>query len=355
MPKSAASPLLPAVILLLPLCLVLASCNQHPGGESSPFAALSGPYLGQDPPGMTAEMFAPGLLTAGYHETHITFSPDGTEFMYTLFVDGDRILAQPRWPFVRGFIMQASTVDGHWSDPTEVDFAPGPRKRYPNFSPDGDRLFYNWDPPNADESDTLATNIWYVDRRGEGWSEPTEVRFHGEYSGKRRGIFPTVATSGNIYFGVFPDGANGLICVSRYEDGKYLPPESLYEQLQVHGNHVYIAPDESYMIFDWVHPDTLQQHGDNDLLISFRDEDGKWARAKSLGAKVNSPYHDWRPFVSGDGKYLFFSSNRIESREPIEGGTTLGELQDLVNAPANGFQHLYWIDAGVIEEARTRN
>jgi Tol biopolymer transport system component len=41
-----------------------------------------------------------------------------------------------------------------------------------------------------------------------------------------------------------------------------------------------------------------------------RAHDGVWSPAQNLGAAVNSPFADFAPAFSPDGKYLFFTSER---------------------------------------------
>jgi len=315
-------------------------------------AETAGPYLGQTPPGMIPELFAPDFLSLGGLETSITFSPDGMSVAWTALTEGGRLLPKPRGPFRTIFILQSHVENGRWTEPREFPFIPHRISRYPAFSPDGTKVFFNLQSERSDAQDTLYTDMWVAERQADGWSTAKEVRFDGEFSGRRVGVYPTVAANGNLYFATFPDRQNGVIHVSRYEGGKYLPPRSLQDELQNHGNHPYIAPDESYLLFDWEHPD--EQYGENDILISFRDKDGKWMKAQSLGAAVNSRYHDWRPFVSSDEKYLFFSSNRIDSPELPARPMSAQEVRDLVNVPANGHQHMYWVDARVIAEARQK-
>ena len=38
---------------------------------------LKGNYLGQNLPGETPEVFAPGIISYGFHEHCLTISPDG--------------------------------------------------------------------------------------------------------------------------------------------------------------------------------------------------------------------------------------------------------------------------------------
>ena len=42
--------------------------------------SLTGPYLWQKLPGMTPEIFAPGIISTEKHEFLCCFSPDGNEF-----------------------------------------------------------------------------------------------------------------------------------------------------------------------------------------------------------------------------------------------------------------------------------
>jgi len=58
-----------------------------PGSPSVDDAEVSvhefgGPYLGQPPPGLKPEIFAPGVVSMGSHELSITFSPDGEEVFF---------------------------------------------------------------------------------------------------------------------------------------------------------------------------------------------------------------------------------------------------------------------------------
>ncbi len=49
--------------------------------------------------------------------------------------------------------------------------------------------------------------------------------------------------------------------------------------------------------------------GANDIWMSTRNTDGTWAKAVNLGDQVNSPYDEGAPYIHGDNKTLYFSSN----------------------------------------------
>ena len=46
---------------------------------------LQGPYLGQKPPGMIPEIFAPGIVSTDfYNHSSVTMSPDGNEIYWAM-------------------------------------------------------------------------------------------------------------------------------------------------------------------------------------------------------------------------------------------------------------------------------
>ena len=71
---------------------------------------------------------------------------------------------------------------------------------------------------------------------------------------------------------------------------------------------VFVAPDESYLIFCANRRDV--GHGRGDLYISYKQSDGSWSDSKNLGPPINSEKHELCPFVTADGKYLFYTSNQ---------------------------------------------
>ena len=51
--------------------------------QESDFPKLTGPYLGQEPPGMIPKVFASGIVSSDDHiEMGCTWSPDGKEFYF---------------------------------------------------------------------------------------------------------------------------------------------------------------------------------------------------------------------------------------------------------------------------------
>lgn len=53
--------------------------------------------------------------------------------------------------------------------------------------------------------------------------------------------------------------------------------------------------------------------GGKDLYISKKNPEGKWSPAANLGPQINTPFDEITPFLSKDGRTLFFSSNNLNS------------------------------------------
>ena len=61
------------------LCLTVAT-SLFP--QQSDFPKLTGPYLGQKPPGLTPEVFAPGIVSKDGDQGRLFFAGDGSEIIY---------------------------------------------------------------------------------------------------------------------------------------------------------------------------------------------------------------------------------------------------------------------------------
>ena len=63
-------------------------------------------------------------------------------------------------------------------------------------------------------------------------------------------------------------------------------------------------------------------------------------------------FAEFSPYVSPDGKYLFFMAARTGPAEPLPATLTADYLRDIHAGPQNGGVNIYWIDAGFLEELR---
>jgi len=293
-------------------------------GDPAEFPHVMGPYLGQEPPGLVATVFALDIVSSNRQEHgSVTFSPDGMEaFWSSSFIVDDS-------GYTRGRILTSRQAEEGWTPPSFAPFSPEFNgDDVPQFTPDGNRVFFLSRRPIEPGGESPGEQIWYVDRTEQGWSEPVfieggpnELSKHWQFS---------AAANGNIYFNSGDAGGMGRgdIYVSRHRDGRWESAENLGPAINSENEEFspFIAPDESFLIVSVMgRPENV---GSIDLYISFKDESGEWTPLTNMGEAMNSPSHDLCPFVTLDGRYLFFNSHR------------------------GGQADIYWIDSEVIEKFR---
>ncbi len=261
------------------------------------YPLLKGPYMGQQPPGMKAEPFAPGVISKEGWELEGVFAPGMNEFYYTTDSGKDTPI------IVKGFRQQ----EGIWKKFTEFK-----RKGEITFSPDGNRMH-------------MAAG--YKDRRGKDWSKRQSLG--PMFDNEEFGIMRLTASASGTY--VFDDYKSEVgIRISKFQDGQRqapVPMNSIVNSGKFTA-HPFIAPDESYLIWD---SKKEGGYGDSDLYISFMQADGEWGPAINMGANVNSEKWDAYASVTPDGKYMLFNRGIDNSNDNVD---------------------IYWVDAAIIETLR---
>jgi Tol biopolymer transport system component len=332
-------------LVMIAIVLGAAGCSVPPGEKETSccMPVLEGPYLGQEPPGVEPMLFATGVVSTGMSELNSVFSPDGTEFYFS-------IAAGP----MHWVIMASYLRDGVWSQPEAVTF-PGPYSAVDMaFSPDGNRLYYCSNRPLSGIGEASETvDIWYVERTGDGWSEP--INPGPPINSEHHEFYPSLTADGTLYFqSRRPDGPGpGDIYRSRLVDGEYREAELLPPPVNTEDSEgdALIAPDESFIIITGRATDPPDSR-DYDLYVSFRHEDDSWSERIWLGDKVNSDQGENCPTLSPDGRFFFFTSRRSVGAPGQK--ESYVELHERWNLPGFGHGHgdIYWVDAAVIEALR---
>ena len=254
-------------------------------------------YLGQTPPGDSAVLFAPGIVSLDdRNESMITFSPDGRECYFTVHHD--------TWNWCN--IYQTEYTDSGWSTPVKAPFS-NDYSMCPSFSPDGKQLFL----AIGDED---GMNVHYCLRNEDGsWGDPILLKNEVNSSSYEFSCHPS--SLGSMFVCSWRPGGVGGCDGWRipYADGQYQKAENLGLLNSVVGDCVWApGPDEKFLIFQSRRPAVGNKGGffETDLYITFALPNGEWSNPQNLGPKVNSSATDGFAWISYDGKYLFFSSNR---------------------------------------------
>lgn len=311
--------------------------------EPRPFPVVTGPWMGQVPPGPKPAIFAPGLLSTGLTERDVLVHPGGREIWYGLMDQG------------LVTIMGTRQQDGRWTEPVSVSFHDDPAFACfePTLSADGSRVLFlsNRAAPGQEQGRGWANqNIFESRRLADGWSParalpPPVTSDDAEY-------FPSLAADGTLYF-TREDAAGSAIWAAEPAGDGFAAPVRLPPAVNA-GAQVYnatVAADESWLIACVAdHPENL---GVADYWISFADGAGGWLPAANLGTRFNGPGDRAASVsVSPDGKALFFSSRRAVGEAFPEGRVTPGGLRRMLGSPGAGSPDLWWVDAGVLRDYR---
>ena len=284
-------------LLFLAFTIFLNACNTRLKKEKNSNALTTETsYLGQKPPRLKAEVFAPGIVTTEHMEFFGSFTPDLKEFYFKRY-GGE---------YKKPTLVVIQFKNDQWNEsvvsPTEASVGE------PSVSPDGN---------------TIYLDSRYIERTNSGWSGVKNLGVPFKDIPIMR---LTASSEGTYVFDVREE--TGTIRYSRLINGTREEPKAFGKEINK-GKwtaHPFIAPDESYLIWD---SEREGGYGDSDLYISFRQKNGSWGPAYNMGKDINTEYEDIFGSVSPDGKYLFF--HRYLSDETV---------------------NIFWADAQVINKLR---
>jgi hypothetical protein len=284
------------------------------------------PYLGQPVPGVTPELFAPGIVSTDAIELNSVFSADGRECYFTRIVDG------------LDTMHQISFIDGRWGTARELMLFPGLARVESAdmaISSDGQELYFLARYDRAGTGPTPNYDIW-VSRRVNGTWSPAEL-VRSPISTAADELYPVLGADGSLYFNSNRSGRFEVYRAQRRSDGGFDAPVEFGPAAGENGaGDLALAPDESYLVTTPRIPGGL---GEGDVHVSFRRTDGSWTDLIRLDDTINTSSHEWCPMVTPDGKYLFFSRLGGPAGPPW---------------PPDTIADVYWVDARVLDQYRPR-
>src|SRR6056297_168215 len=260
-------------------------------------------YFGQKEPINHPELFAPNLVSKpNRHEFGCTLSKDGSEFYFG--VDNNGVME----------IHYSILDEGVWSPQKKLFEYDSISFNDPMLSPDQKRLYFISNQAHGEIRIKDDTDIWYVERENKGseWSKPLPLG--PAVNSDLNEYYASFTNDGTLYFASRDRSEDAPqyaydIFRSKYKNGAFQKAKKLPETINTNRYEadIFVAPDESYMIFCSIRKNGL---GQGDLYISFRDETGNWSESVNMGDSINTEKHELCPFVSPDGKYLFYTRNQ---------------------------------------------
>lgn len=190
----------------------------------------------------------------------------------------------------------------------------------PVISPDGRTLYFGRKNHPANRygvkgSETIAgsQDIWFSEKVGDTWSTArrlSEVLNRDQYN-----TILSISPDGQTILlkGAYVNGAyetRGFSISNKTTAGWTVPVKvdiPGYEQMSKGKNeYAYLTMDGKAILLAFARKKNSE---DDDLYVSFFEE-GKWTRPLELGDEINTKYSETTPFLSADGKTLYFSSDR---------------------------------------------
>ena len=292
------------LLILIFTISINTSFSQENIENDADYPALENRYFGEKPPGLTPKPFAPGIVSTEHYEFSGIFSPDMKEFYF--ISSGGK--------YEKATLVVFKHKNGKWIESVVSTWV-----GQPTFSAHGNTMYF------GDR---------YKERVKNGWSELKDLKEPLKGNSDMFMMRLSASDNGTYYFDTYEKNKPDFpIRYSRLIDGKYETPKALSKAINTGTqlNHPFIAPDESYLMWDAKREDG---YGNSDIYISFKQQDGSLGEAINLGDKINTDAWEASPSVTPDGKYLFFNRNM---------GTDNYENVDI-----------FWVDAQVIENLRNK-
>lgn len=296
------------------------------------FSGKSQNQISLSEPPTNATLLAPDFISTGLNERDFALSPDGKEIYFTI--------STPKSTFQT--IVFCSKTKSGWTKPVIAPFAGKYSDLEPAFSADGQTLYFASNRPVS--GTTLKDfDIWKVTRTNNKWGEPENLGATINTASDE--FYPSVAKNGNLYFTATYAGGPGRedIYMSKFHQNQYQKPIALDSGVNTkfYEFNAFVSPEENYIIFtSYGRKDDM---GGGDLYISLKNEQGNWKPAKHL-SQVNSRQLDYCPFVSTDGKSLFFTSERHQLPTSFPTSTNYQTILESKDNPLNGTGNIYWIN-----------
>jgi hypothetical protein len=290
-------------LLIIILCAPLMLLAQQ-GKLNFQFSRYYGQYLGLKHPGTRPEKFAPGFISIDNEYTHcLVFAPDGNHLVYTW--------ADPVWK--NWGMYYSKRVGNRWLQPTLLKYKGSEKIPFnPTFSADSKNIIFTmvsseW--PNTDlYSIELSDSTYSFIPQHMNTAINTDMPDFGYFIDKDSSIYFT---------GKREDFMGGLfdVYVCKKENGKYITKNVSVLNSELDDAAPYVSPDGTYLVYEQMVNEAGIPYNDStariiriDLFVSFRDKNNNWSKPINLGPGINSDkYKTYRPVISPDGKFLFYS------------------------------------------------
>jgi len=178
----------------------------------------------------------------------------------------------------------------------------------PLISADGTRLYFSRrnHPDNTGGAKDFQ-DIWYSDFQQGSWTTP--VRLPEPLNNKKTNTLCSITSDGHyaLLLDSYKRVKTPLAQAYDSPAGWGAPGELVIRDfVNTSSYYDFYFYQQSEIILSAI--DNGTGYGEQDLHISFKQEDGSYSKPKNLGPVINSKKADFAPFLAADGKTLYFAS-----------------------------------------------
>jgi tetratricopeptide (TPR) repeat protein len=169
---------------------------------------------------------------------------------------------------------------------------------FPVLTPDENIIVYM-------NSQKFYEAIMYSKKNDSVWSTPVNITPQIGSDGDMR---PTsLSADGTELFLVKKDNNNSDIYISQFDGNLWSKAAPLNKNINSRSNETFasLSPDGKNLYFT---SNRNEGFGGLDTYVSKKQSVGDWGPAENLGSVINTDQDEETPYLSGDGKTLFFSS-----------------------------------------------
>src|SRR5256885_1992867 len=149
-------------------------------------------------PRFEPQLFAPGTISTGDAESHLSFTPDGKTVYF--------IKSTPSFNYWT--IVESHLRNGRWTSPVVAPFSGQYADADPFVTADNKQLwFISNRPEHPGAAPKEDMDIWYMERTGRGWSEPHHPGT--PINSPQDEWFPSISDKGTLAFGSDRPGGKG--------------------------------------------------------------------------------------------------------------------------------------------------
>ncbi len=259
-------------------------------------------------------------------------STNAREFAATLNPSGNRIYFNRSSPTGSWHIWVGDFNGDTVGEASPIAFSDD---RYDDLDPfvsrSGDRLYFSSDRPlpgSENEDRTVDTNTWYSPFVDGQWGQP--VYAGDQVNTTASETYVSESAAGELIFARFGEGRGRarpayLLVANRTTEGFAAPIQIPTQPAGLRLTNPAISPDGQLIVAAGT------QGGGPKLYYSRKDAEGVWTVFKAIPAPVNiEGSGQFAPYISNDGEWLYFGSDRNSSGEERNDDIFRAPLKTLV-------------------------